>query len=625
MICQNYTQTPASGATEPQELSDTILEALDLTMPADSNISVPLSPVAVDDDSVDGNGDESGVDEVNSDDENDYEAIDADESITLLKQPVTAESSADEENLAAPSNKSTNKKHKCCESCAVNLKSKKKLGMIQCNVCMSWFHEQCVGLDKDSEPVGIWLCMTCREFPKTVTAELAVMRNELYGLKQSTTSILTAVKSLTSSVERSIGNINDRITAINKQMSTNDKSITGTLQTLATSTNNIKTSVDQKSCQILNKTSAILDKVKTTQTKLSKQNTTTETPHETNALIENRQQVPSTRISSSNPRQGQRSGAPNNVQEQKRQQSNKGQTNKDKKEQTNQKPTHENPNDPQETIDLTKNTKPLKTMKHATLLAGSSLLKKVNTNQLNADTTVRSFSGATIDSLKSKLSEYNLDQCKTVLLLVGGNDADDDIDLETFAQKYEALLTDMMTHDRRVIVVGLLPRKTVDLNPYNDRLRTLCETYEVEYIDNFKSFLLASGEIPDSYYQSDKVHLNNFALRRLLSNIDRFHTTMSKSPVQNNERQFNNPQSGFRRPNRAPGYAKGRQFVQTFCQICSRDGHATRECRANGAREYARGGQHVAKFCHICSRDGHDTRECWFNGRNNGRSDRNVR
>lgn len=103
------------------------------------------------------------------------------------------------------------------------------------------------------------------------------------------------------------------------------------------------------------------------------------------------------------------------------------------------------------------------------------------------------------------MSEYNLEQCKTVLLLVGVNDADDGIDLETFAQKYEALLTDMITHDRQVIVVGLLPRKTVDLNQNNDRLRTLCETYEIEYKDNFKSFFLASGEKNDSYYQSDKV------------------------------------------------------------------------------------------------------------------------
>ena len=175
--------------------------------------------------------------------------------------------------------------------------------------------------------------------------------------------------------------------------------------------------------------------------------------------------------------------------------------------------------------------KPVKKIEHSTLLTGSSLLKKVNTNQLNANTTVRSFSGATIDSLKSKLSEYNLDQSKTVLLLVGGNEADNGMDLATFAKKYEALITEMLKNDQQVFVIGLLPRKTVDLNPFNDRLKTLCESYEVEYIDNFKSFLLASSKIPDSYYQSDKVHLNNFGLRRLLSNVDRVHGIMSKSPT----------------------------------------------------------------------------------------------
>ena len=79
----------------------------------------------------------------------------------------------------------------------------------------------------------------------------------------------------------------------------------------------------------------------------------------------------------------------------------------------------------------------------------------------------------------------------------------------------------MLKNDRRLIVKSFLPRKTVDLNPFNNKLKTLCEAYEVhvEYIENFKSFLLASGEIPDSYYQSDKVHLHNFGLRRLLSNV----------------------------------------------------------------------------------------------------------
>ena len=82
--------------------------------------------------------------------------------------------------------------------------------------------------------------------------------------------------------------------------------------------------------------------------------------------------------------------------------------------------------------------------------------------------------------------------------------------MQPFAEKYEALIAEMLKNDRQVVVIGFLPRKTVDLNPFNDRLKTLCEAYEVGYIDNFKSFRLASGKIPDSYYQSDKVHLNNF-------------------------------------------------------------------------------------------------------------------
>ena len=304
-------QTSATELAEPLGLSDTILEALDLTMQGDNYSSVSLSQVTDDDDSDDGNDDGNGDDEVNSDYEICDEATGADDSITLLKQPVNTESSTNKNgrNLVSPCSESTIKTHQCCESCTVNPKSKKKLSMIQCNVCMSWFHEQCVGLDKNSEPVGIWLCMTCREFPKMVTTELSVMKSELYDLKQSTTSILTAVKCLTSNIERSIGNINDRLTAINNRISTNDKSITGAIQTLTTTTSNIKTSVDQKSCQILNKTSTILDKVKTTQTELSKQSTVTDKQCETNTLIKNRQQSPTMQNSSLNQRRSQREGA----------------------------------------------------------------------------------------------------------------------------------------------------------------------------------------------------------------------------------------------------------------------------------------------------------------------------
>ena len=116
-----------------------------------------------------------------------------------------------------------------------------------------------------------------------------------------------------------------------------------------------------------------------------------------------------------------------------------------------------------------------------------------------------------------------------------------------------------MTNDRRVIVSGLLPRKSVDMSPYDDRLKSLCETYEVEYVDNFKGFMLASGEIPGSYFLSDKTHLNSFGLRKLLSELNRVHHitrlhqgSASRSNI-NGPRQgntprgnsINGPQAGF--------------------------------------------------------------------------------
>ena len=148
-------QTSVTEQAEPLGLSKTVLEALDLTMQGDIYSSVPLSQVVDDDDSDDGNDDGNGDDEVNSAYEICDEATGANDSITLLKQPVNTESSTNGNgsNLVAPCSEFTIKTHQCCESCTVNPKSKKKLSMIQCNMCMSWFHDQCVGLDKNREPV----------------------------------------------------------------------------------------------------------------------------------------------------------------------------------------------------------------------------------------------------------------------------------------------------------------------------------------------------------------------------------------------------------------------------------------------------------------------------------------
>lgn len=42
----------------------------------------------------------------------------------------------------------------------------------------------------------------------------------------------------------------------------------------------------------------------------------------------------------------------------------------------------------------------------------------------------------------------------------------------------------------------------------------------IEFVDYYNGFLLASGDIADSYFQRDKVHLSPHGIRKLLQNLD---------------------------------------------------------------------------------------------------------
>ena len=100
-----------------------------------------------------------------------------------------------------------------------------------------------------------------------------------------------------------------------------------------------------------------------------------------------------------------------------------------------------------------------------------------------------------------------------------------------------------MAGDHRVIVAGLLPRETVDLSVYNNKLRQLCGACDTEFVENYLNFLLASGELPEPYYSRDKVHLNNYETRKLLSNIDKVHRVMAQTqaPIPDRSERMHHP------------------------------------------------------------------------------------
>ena len=116
-----------------------------------------------------------------------------------------------------------------------------------------------------------------------------------------------------------------------------------------------------------------------------------------------------------------------------------------------------------ETVDLTKSPKLKRPIFQSTLLVGSSILKSVKVNELKKNTAVRSFPGATIEGLERKLNNYNIDKCKTIVIHVGGNDADQGVDIETFTESNSSLLDNMASENRRLIVSGLLPRESGSL------------------------------------------------------------------------------------------------------------------------------------------------------------------
>ena len=187
--------------------------------------------------------------------------------------------------------------------------------------------------------------------------------------------------------------------------------------------------LDQKSKQILSKTSSVLDKLKMKSDDVDKTINLSKSIEKPLAEHSKEKSKPKHRESKQNP------------------ENTKVAQNKPKYRNITINPEHKVPSPksskvPQnsdanldhEKINLT--CEPKKRIPQSTLLVGSSLLKGVRVSDLKPDTTVRSFSGARADTIGEKLSEYNmLDACKTIILQVGGNVADDGVDLNTFSKK----------------------------------------------------------------------------------------------------------------------------------------------------------------------------------------------
>ena len=250
---------------------------------------------------------------------------------------------------------------------------------------------------------------------------------------------------MSTKLDNCIGGFQDQLTALSKQINTKDKNLTDSAETFKTTTNNVKSAFDQKSNQIPNKTNTIIEKVKSqteiiktkiNQSKASAENEGTCTKSNCNPV---RRDVDVT--NNIEPmKQCQQTVKPKykNVQSEPKS-STKSNHRQTKGQNRNEKTDNDNDN---EIIDLTTNVTKKKT-NQSTLLVGSSLLKGVKNSHLKTNTTVRSFSGARTDTIGDSISKFDTTSCKTIILHVGGNDADSGVDITTFSDNYVSLLNSL--------------------------------------------------------------------------------------------------------------------------------------------------------------------------------------
>ena len=126
----------------------------------------------------------------------------------------------------------------------------------------------------------------------------------------------------------------------------------------------------------------------------------------------------------------------------------------------------------------------------------------------------------------------DLSRYQTIILHVGGHDIDANISQTLFRQKFQAHLKSLDLVNCKVTVSGILPRRGLSIRPFNDSLRDLCMSLNVEFINNHDSFVMASGELPFDFFQTDRINLKFSGTRKLVQNMNR---SCAILPIQHNK------------------------------------------------------------------------------------------
>lgn len=159
-----------------------------------------------------------------------------------------------------------------------------------------------------------------------------------------------------------------------------------------------------------------------------------------------------------------------------------------------------------------------------TLLIGDSLLSGVNVKGLKSYVHCQPIPGATINKVKEKISMYDLNQFKDIIIYCGGNDSAESENSDNFKTAYEQLLQDIKNKnpDCKLYLCNSCPRGDTDTRGYNIVIKTLAESLGHGFVNAYDAFYDSNDELRTKFYGvRDWIHLSSPGTRRLLGTIHR--------------------------------------------------------------------------------------------------------
>ena len=455
---------------------------------------------------------------------------DIDDSITTAKTiarstvKTTGADKPKRKQTGATKGRSTTKDVKnepfCVEKCEVKTSG----DMTQCNLCMKWFHDKCVGIKK-SDNVGWWCCGGCRQMTANVSTLIKNFTTFAGSVSKQITDMSSDINSRLSDLSATFSNrlqqLDDRVTALANQNKGFASDITASQNDIEKSVSAVKTHFDKKINTLMTKTQSIIDRIQTVPDSApSNHSGKPVPPSNSNSISKSKETLPLNNRARNVPRKNK---SPTQSENQgKLSQNNKGNNPSKQTNQRDEVPKNTYHRDatvrkgnlrPQTSHKQKKRVAPL------TLIVGSDALKGISTKRLSNRVRVKTFDGAQIQQLREKLNAMNLEPYEKIVLHIGECDVSAGSDVETVSSNMHELLLDLRAKFT-VAVSGMLPMKGFNIKAFNSEIKKLCGEYDVEYIDHHDSFVMASGEVPRSLFYGKNQSLRPAGTATLVSNLD---------------------------------------------------------------------------------------------------------